>query len=157
MCCTPVDACFFLTGSNICFESFSVFRLSVDNKGVFELVSQLLEKLVLPGDLLVVGLDLLADLKHVFDDPVLLQSKRLSLIIESKDVLDIFVELRGAKVRIDLLKLQLLQRLLVFLQRRGRLSLDSNRDLFHFRFLAKTFVDKSVWRLKMGGRRLVVL
>jgi len=157
VCCTPVDASSILTGSNICFASNSVLRLSVDNEGVFELVSQLLEKLVLPGDLLIVGLHLLADLEHMLDDPVLLQSVRLGLIIKGKNILDISVELRGAKFRIDLFKLQPLQRLFELFQGRSGLSLASYWDLVDFRFLAYPLVDKLVRRLKMGGRRQVVL
>jgi len=131
MCFILGEVRFFFSVQTISLR-FSIFWVLIDEASLLKFVGQVSEKLILSGDLLIVGLNFLAELKHILDDPMLSHSKRLGLFIMLKHLLDFFVELGGAKFWVNFLNFHPLQRLSVLLERRLSSSLGPTRNLFIF-------------------------
>ena len=72
MCCILDYAGFILTGSTFTFQ-LSLESSSL-NEDLLEHFCQLLEKIILPGDLLVVALDIHAQVEHLLDNLMLSHS-----------------------------------------------------------------------------------
>ena len=105
----PGQACFILTRSIGLFDCPASIGL-LSHEAVLEHLSQLLEEVVLPCDLLVAALDGHTQLVHLLDYLVLPDSGWLIGLFELEEGQNLLIEVGGEEVWVNLLEPHLLKR-----------------------------------------------